>query len=62
MKFGLGRYAFALVAVAVIGLTLFRVSTAPDRIKERMKTAQSVCVSTGGTWTTVDTREICVKP
>ena len=62
MKFGFGRYAFALVALAAIGLTLFRVATAPERIKERMKTAQSVCVATGGTWTTVNKSEVCVKP
>jgi hypothetical protein len=62
MKFGFRRYAFALVVVTVVGLTLFRVATAPERIKERLKTAQSVCAATGGTWTTVDMRPVCVKP
>ena len=62
MKFSFGRYVFAVVAVTVIGLTLFRVATAPERIKDRLKTAQTVCVGSGGTWTTVDKREVCLKP
>ncbi len=55
------RNAVMVVAVAAIGGALFRVATAPDRVKERRSTAQSVCESSGGKWTKVGPDEVCVK-
>jgi hypothetical protein len=56
------RTAFAIVAVVSITGAVIRVATAPDRIRERRITAQSVCASSGGTWMTIDKQEICSKP
>ena len=47
--------------VAVVG-AVFRVSTAPDRIKERRNTAYSVCIASGGEWVKGERDEACVKP
>lgn len=45
--------AFATVgALVVLGVAsaVFRVATAPDRIKERRETARKVCLASGGQW------------
>lgn len=61
MSLSLARNAFVIVVLAAIGATVFRVSTAPERVKERRNTARSVCVSTGGEWVRVGKDEICQK-
>jgi hypothetical protein len=47
------------VAVAVLGGTVFRVATAPDRIRDRQETARKVCIERGGEWVTEGRREVC---
>ena len=61
MTLSLARSAFVIVVLAAVGASVFRVSTAPDRVKERRNTARSVCVSTGGEWVQVGGDEICQK-
>lgn len=59
MNLRVAMYAVALVIAGAIAATLFRVSTASERVSERRKTAQSVCASSGGAWVKVDNDEIC---
>ncbi|MBS0449168.1 MAG: hypothetical protein JSR59_24870 [Proteobacteria bacterium] len=56
------RYAVTLVVLAAITGAVVKITTAPDRIRDRRQTAQSVCLSTGGTWTKIGRDEICVTP
>ena len=53
------RTAFALISIVASAGAVFRVATAPDRIRERHQTARSVCLQNGGEWVTVDNNEIC---
>jgi len=57
----LARSAFLIVVLATIAATVFRVSTAPERVKERRNTARTVCISMGGEWVQVGNDEICQK-
>ena len=61
MGLSLARSAFVIVVLVAIGATVFRVSTAPERVKERRNTARSVCVGSGGEWIRVGSDEICQK-
>ncbi|HEX3140199.1 MAG TPA: hypothetical protein VHQ87_09100 [Rhizobacter sp.] len=61
MSMSLARNAFVIVVAATIGATVFRISTAPDRIKERRNTARVVCIGQGGEWVQVGSDEICQK-
>ncbi len=61
MKINLARHAFGVIVIVAIVATAFRVITAPDRVRERMKTAQAVCVASGGEWVTVERETRCVK-
>jgi hypothetical protein len=60
MKFA--RYAVALVVIAAIMGAVIKVTTAQERIRDRRQTAQSVCISSGGTWAKIDRDEVCVTP
>ena len=56
----------AVMTVAVVVLmallaTIYRVSTAPDRIRERRGLAQTTCINKGGQWVMVDNQEACVS-
>ena len=62
MNFSVGQVVVVLVIVAAIGATVFRVSTGPDRAKQRRDTARQVCIDTGGEWLKVDREEVCRKP
>jgi hypothetical protein len=62
MNMRAAQLAFVVITVASIGAALFRVATAPDRIRERRNVAYSTCVSSGGQWMVVDRTEICRKP
>ena len=62
MKMPFARYAFAVVAVVALVVTLIRVTTAPERIKQHRDTAYSGCLANGGTWKVVDNAELCDKP
>jgi len=53
---------FALVALALIGVTVFRIASAPDRFKARQETARKVCAESGGEWVLVGRDQICRKP
>ncbi|MEO8154267.1 MAG: hypothetical protein ABI605_14460 [Rhizobacter sp.] len=61
MYTSLTRSAFLIVVLAAVGASVFRVSTAPERVRERRDTARSVCVSSGGQWIQVGRDEICQK-
>jgi hypothetical protein len=61
MKINLARHAVGVVVIAAVAATAFRVSTAPDRIRERLKTAQSVCLASGGEWVTAEREPVCRK-
>ena len=56
--------AFVVLGVALVAVsgTVFRVATAPDRIRDRVETARKVCAERGGEWVTVDRREQCRVP
>ena len=62
MSTSVARLAVAVVTVVAVAGAVFRVSTAPDRIRERRDTALSVCVGSGGEWVKIDRDEICRKP
>ena len=62
MSIRLAGSAVALVAVVAVVGAVFRVSTAPDRIKERRATAYGVCIASGGEWVKGERDEACVKP
>ena len=55
------RFVVALVVVVAVAGAVFRVSTAPDRIKERRETARSVCLATGGAWVKQGRDDMCLK-
>jgi hypothetical protein len=61
MYTAMARSAFVIVVLAAVGATVFRVATAPERIKERRNTARSVCVGSGGAWVQIGTEEICQR-
>lgn len=61
MSINIVRHGFVLVASVAVGAAVFRVATAPDRIKERRDTAHAVCLSSGGKWVKVERDEICVR-
>ncbi len=50
------------VAVVAVGSTVFRVATAPERVRDRVETAKRVCGERGGEWVKVDRREQCRLP
>ncbi|MCG3190686.1 MAG: hypothetical protein LKCHEGNO_03475 [Burkholderiaceae bacterium] len=59
------RIAWVIVALIVIGAAvsaLFRVTTAPDRIRDRRDMAKEVCLKAGGEWVVAeDRREVCKR-
>ena len=55
------RNAVMLVAVVAVGGALFRVVTAPDRVKERRDTARTVCETSGGKWRKAGPDEVCFR-
>lgn len=59
------RIAWTIVALIIVGAAVsavFRVTTAPDRIRERRDMAREVCLRSGGEWVkAADRHEICKK-
>ena len=59
------RIAWAIVALIIIGAAtsaVFRVATAPDRIRERREMAKEVCLKAGGEWVMAENRkELCKR-
>jgi hypothetical protein len=52
----LGRLTVATLAVLA---TTYRVSTAPERIRQRLESAKTTCANTGGEWVKVGREESC---
>jgi hypothetical protein len=61
MYTGMARSAFVIVVLTAVGATVFRVATAPERVKERRNTARAVCVGSGGSWIQSGKDEICQR-
>lgn len=60
------RIAWTIVALIIIGAAIsaiFRVATAPDRIRERREMAKEVCLKAGGEWVMANnnSREVCKR-
>jgi hypothetical protein len=53
------QLAFITITLVSVGAAMFRVATAPDRVRDRRNLAYAVCVSAGGEWTVVDKAEVC---
>jgi len=45
--------------VVTVGATVFRVWTAPERIRMRLDTARTTCLNAGGEWIKVGREESC---
>jgi hypothetical protein len=58
------RIAWTIVALIIVGAAVsavFRVATAPDRIRERRDTAKEVCLKAGGEWVIAERKEVCKR-
>lgn len=59
------RIAWAIVALIIVGAAVsavFRVATAPERIRERRDIAKEVCLKSGGEWVVAEgRREVCKR-
>jgi hypothetical protein len=47
------RIAWTLVALIIVGAAVsavFRIATAPERIRERREIAKEACIKAGGEW------------
>jgi len=57
------RIAWTIVALIIVGAAVsavFRVATAPDRIRERRDMAKEVCLKAGGEWVIAESKkEVC---
>lgn len=51
--------AIALVVALTLAAAVFRVSTAPERIRMRLETAKATCIKAGGEWIKVNREELC---
>ena len=61
MRVVMNRVVFSAVTIGVVGATVFRVASAPDRIEERKAVARNVCIENGGQWVNQGRDAICVK-
>lgn len=48
-----------IVVTLTLLATFFRVSTAPERTRQRIESAKSSCLNAGGEWIEVDREQIC---
>jgi hypothetical protein len=59
------RIAWTIVALIIVGAgvsAVFRVATAPERIRERRDIAKEVCLKSGGEWVVAEgRREVCKR-
>ncbi|MFI4931127.1 MAG: hypothetical protein ACHP83_12860 [Burkholderiales bacterium] len=59
------RIAWTIVALIIVGAAgsyVFRVATAPDRIRERLDIAREVCLKAGGEWVLGENeRKVCKR-
>jgi hypothetical protein len=49
-------------AALALGGGAFRVTTAPERIRDRQELARKVCLERGGQWTQIDRGQGCRLP
>ena len=61
MKLRLAGVSIALVVALTIAAAVFRVWTAPARIRMRLDAAKATCLNGGGEWIKVGREESC-KP
>jgi hypothetical protein len=62
LNVSVAQIAVGFVIVAAVAATAFRVSTGPDRARQRRDIARQVCIDSGGRWLLVEREEICEKP
>ena len=59
------RIAWTIVALIIVGAAVsavFRVATAPDRIRERRDMAKEVCLKADGEWVIAESKkEVCKR-
>jgi len=59
------RIAWTIVVLIIVGAAVsavFRVATAPERIRERRDMAREACLKAGGEWVMADARrEVCKR-
>jgi len=59
------RIAWTIVTLIIVGAAVsavFRVATAPDRIRERRDVAKEACQKAGGEWVVAaNRREVCKR-
>lgn len=61
MVVSVARSVFVVVVIATLAATVFRVATAPERIKARHDLARSVCQASGGVWVQMGHDEVCQR-
>lgn len=61
MKLKLAGASIAVVVLLTIAAAVFRVWTAPERIRMRLDAAKTTCLNGGGEWIKVGREESC-KP
>jgi hypothetical protein len=59
VKLNASILAMLTVATLAVLATTYRVSTAPERIRDRHESAKATCISNGGQWLRVDGVESC---
>ena len=59
MKLNVPVLSIAVVVTLTIAAAIFRVSTAPERIRMRLETAKASCINAGGAWIKVGHEESC---
>jgi Tfp pilus assembly protein FimT len=62
VKQNLAIVAILLVIAVTIAAAVYRVTTAPDRIRMRLNAARDTCLNTGGRWVKVGNEESCLQP
>jgi hypothetical protein len=61
MVVSVARSVFVIVVIATLVATVFRVATAPERMKARRDLARSVCQGSGGVWVQMGHDEVCQR-
>ena len=59
MKFNTPVIAIVAVITLTVVATAFRVSTAPERIRQRLDTAKTTCIKAGGDWVNEGRDALC---
>lgn len=59
LKIDISVAAIVVVVALTIVAAVYRVSTAPERIRIRLNAARDVCVNAGGDWVRVGREEWC---